>query len=132
EHGPAREVILRELGEDRSEIHLTVAERAEASGAIGPGLIAAIDPLASGRIELGILDVKHADALVVEVNVFEIVELLQHEVAGVEEDVAALMPPDALKEHLEGRAVMEILARMDLVADVHALGVEGVEDRPPA
>src|SRR5262245_49752173 len=45
QHGPAREVVLRELGEDRLEIDLAVAERAEAAGAIGPGLVAAIDSL---------------------------------------------------------------------------------------
>jgi len=39
---------------------------------------------------------------------------------------------DALEEHLEGRAVMQVLAGVDLVADIDALGIEGVEDRAPA
>ncbi len=39
---------------------------------------------------------------------------------------------DALEEHLEGHAVVQVLAGMDLVADVDAGFVEGVEDRAPA
>jgi hypothetical protein len=39
---------------------------------------------------------------------------------------------DALEEHLEGDAVMQVFARMDLVADVDAAILGMVEDRPPA
>ncbi len=114
------------------EIDLAVAERAEAAGAVGPGLETAIHALAARRIELRILDVKHSDTLVVDVDVFEIVELLQHEVAGVVEDVAALVTADAFEEHLEGRTIMQVFAGVDLVADIDALGIEGIEDRAPA
>ena len=64
--------------------------------------------------------------------IFEIVELLQHEVRRVVEDVAALVAADRLEEALEGRAVEQILAGMNFVGDVAAGLVEGVEDRPPA
>ena len=40
--------------------------------------------------------------------------------------------PTASEEALEGRAVVQVLAGVDLVADVHARLVEGVEDRAPA
>ena len=43
-----------------------------------------------------------------------------------------LWPFTALEEPLEGRAVEQVLAGMDLVADVDAGLVEGVEDRLPA
>ena len=36
-----------------------------------------------GRIEFGILDVKHPDPLVVDVDEAQVIELLQHEVARV-------------------------------------------------
>ena len=84
EDGPAGEIVLRQLGKDCGEIDLAVTERAEAAGAIDPGLIAAVDTLPAAGAELGILDVKHLDALVVEVDVFEIVELLQNKVARIE------------------------------------------------
>ena len=41
------------------------------------------------------------------------------------------MVADALEEHLVGHAVVQVLARVDLVADVHAGAVERVEDRAP-
>ena len=42
------------------------------------------------------------------------------------------MVADALEEHLEGDAVMQVFARMDLVADIDAVVVGMVEDRLPA
>jgi hypothetical protein len=49
----------------RIEIDLAVARRAEAAGAVDPGLIAAVDTGASVRPELGVLHVKGLDALVI-------------------------------------------------------------------
>ena len=46
--------------------------------------------------------------------------------------LAARVPVDPVEEHLEGRAVEQVLARMDLVADVDAVLLGEVEDRPPA
>ena len=62
----------------------------------------------------------------------EVVELLQQEVRRVVVDAAARMVVHALEEHLEGDAVEQVLARMQLEADAAAGLVEGVEDRPPA
>ncbi len=72
------------------------------------------------------------DALVVDVDVIEIVEALQHEVARIIEDVGARMVVHPLEEHLEGDAVVQILAGMDLVGSIDALLIEMVEDRTPA
>src|SRR5712672_1979853 len=110
EHRPAGIVVLCELREDRLEVHLTVAQGTEPAGAIDPRLEPAIHALPAGRIELGILDVEHADALVIEIDVLEIVELLQHEVAGIVQQIAALVTAQALEEHLERHAVVQILA----------------------
>ena len=50
----------------------------------------------------------------------------------VVDHVAPRVPVHPFEEHLEGRAVEQVLARMDLVADVDAGLVRGVEQRPPA
>src|SRR5690606_2365318 len=118
--GPAVEVVGRELREDALEVDLAVARRAEAAGAIDPALVAAVDALPARRIELGVLDVKHADALVIDVDVLEIVEALQDVVRRVEQHAGARMLARALVDHLVRHAVVQVLARMNLVADVDA------------
>src|SRR5256884_1443849 len=132
QHRPAGIIVLGELGEDRLEVHLAVAQRAEASGPIDPRLEPTIHALAAGRVELGVLDVEHADPLVIQVDILEIVELLQHEMAGIVQEIAALVPADAIEKHLERHAVVQILTGMDLEAEVDACFVERVENRPPA
>ena len=102
--------VLAELGEDRGEIDLPVAERTEAAGAVHPALVAAIDALPAGRIELGVLDVEHPDALVIDVDVVEIIELLQDEVARIVEQVGARVVLHPIEEHLVGDAVVQVLA----------------------
>src|SRR5579871_6663059 len=80
-NGPAREIIGRKLREDRLEIDLAVAERSIPSGALEPSLVAAIDALLRGGIELGVLDVEHLDPVVIGVDEAEIVHALLDEVA---------------------------------------------------
>src|SRR5881398_506277 len=79
QHRPAGIIVLGELGEDRLEVHLAVAQRTEPSGPINPRLETAVHALAAGRVELGVLDVEHANPLVIQVDILEIVELLQHD-----------------------------------------------------
>ena len=132
EHGPGIVIVLGELGEDRAEIDLSVAERAEPAGAVDPALIAAIDADAAGRIELRILHVERLDALVVEIDEGEIVELLQQEMARIVVDARARDGRRPRRRSARSGAVVKILAGMDFVADVAARLVECVEDRPPA
>src|SRR3569833_2492445 len=113
EHGPAVESILAQLREDRREIDLPIAQRAKAASAVHPALEAAIDALPAGRIELRVLDVEHPDSVVVNVDVVEIVELLQDEVARVVEQVRARVVLHPLEEHFVGDAVVEVLRRKD-------------------
>ncbi len=68
----------------------------------------------------------------IEIDILEIVELLQHEVTGIVEQIAALVTADALEEHLERHAVVQILAGMDLEAGVDPVFLEHVENRTPA
>src|SRR5580658_136175 len=93
-HRPAFEVVSRELGEDRLEIDLAVAERPVAPGALEPAFVAAVDALLRRRIELGVLDVEHLDAIAIGVDEAEIVEALLDEVARGVVDGAALVPAD--------------------------------------
>ena len=132
QHRPAVEIVAGEFREDGAKVDLAVAEAAEAPRPAQPILIAAVDAGASGGIELGVLHVKHLDALVVDVDERQIVELLQDEVARVVEDVGARMALHFLQEALESHAVVQILAWVDLVAAVHAVLLEDVENRPPA
>ena len=62
----------------------------------------------------------------------EVIELLQDEMAGVEEDVGARMIADAVEKHFEGRAVVEVFAGMDFEAEIDASFVKGVENGKPA
>src|SRR3546814_1386245 len=77
-------------------------------------------------------DVEHADPLVINVDELQIVERLQHIMAGIIEDVGARMIVDAREEAFEGHPVVQILAGMNLIGEVDPLFVESVEDRPPA
>lgn len=52
--------------------------------------------------------------------------------ARIEQDVAARMPADPLMEALEGGAVVQVLARVDFVAQIDSLFVAGIKNRAPA
>ena len=132
QHRPAIVVVLGELREDAGEIDLTVAQRTEAAGAVHPALEAGVHALLSARKELRILDVKGEDALVVEIDELEIVQLLQHEMRRVVVDAAALVVADALEQHLERDAVHDVFAGVQLEGDVDADFVGIVEDGLPA
>src|SRR5690606_14675409 len=86
EHGPALIAVLRELAEHLREIDLPIAGRAEASRSFHPVQVAAIHAGAATGAELRILHMEGANARVVVIDVRQIVQLLQHEVAGVIKD----------------------------------------------
>src|SRR5271157_2115202 len=132
EHRPGRIAVLRHLGEDAREIDLPVAERAEAARPVDPRRVARINALPAARIELGVLDVEGLDALVIDVDEIEIVELLQHEVRGIVINGAALVALQRCEKALEGRAIEDIFAGMKLIGHVDARLVERIEDRLPA
>lgn len=132
ENSPARKIVLSKLGKNGGEIDLAIAGGAEATGAAEPGLIAAVDALAAGGIKFGVFDVKHLDAGVVEINELEVIELLEDEVAGVEQNVGARMIANAIEEHFESSAVVKIFAGMNFEAEVHAGLIKGIEDGEPA
>ena len=52
--------------------------------------------------------------------------------AWIVENITARMVVDQRQKTLEGDAVVQIFPRMQLKADVHALLVEGIQNRPPA
>src|SRR5271168_3978233 len=75
---------------------------------------------------------KRFDALVVDVDEVDIVELLEQEMRGIVVDRATLVAADGLQKSLEGGAVKDVFAGMDFVSDVAARLLISVEDRPPA
>src|SRR6266446_2923589 len=132
EDGPAVEAVLRQFGKDSSEVHLPIAGRAKTPGAIDPWLISAVNALAPAGTKFRVFHVKHLDALVVEIEVLQVIELLENKVTGIEEDVAAGMIACALEKHFKGYAIVQVFAGMNLEAKVHSRGVERVQDGLPA
>ena len=74
---------------------------------------------------------KHLDPFVVDVDERQVVQLLQHEVAGIIENIRAPMLTRRLEKALESEPVMQILAGMNLIAAIHANFVEHIEYRLP-
>ena len=75
---------------------------------------------------------KHADVVAVDIDVREIVQLLQHEMARIEQHLAARVLADQRMETLEADAVMQVFAGVDLVAKVDAVFIADIENRPAA
>jgi len=123
---------LRETAEDRAKVDLAIAQAAEPARAIDPALIAAVDPAARRGAELGVLDMHHPHAIMVNIEKADIIHLLQVQMAGVIEDRRARVMIDRREEPLERDAVVEVLAGVKFIAQVDAVISAGIEDRPPA
>src|SRR5713226_5972797 len=82
QYRPSRKLILRQLGKYGAEIHLPIPRRTKPPRSIYPTLIPAVNALPSRRTKLRILHMKHLDAAVIHTNEFQIIKLLQHEMAG--------------------------------------------------
>src|SRR5690606_33309019 len=124
-------VVLRELGEDRLKIDLTIAQRTEPTRTIYPILIASVYATLSCGIQFRVLNVEHLDKLMIEVDVLEIIEMLQHKVARVVENVRARMFACSFPEALERHAIVKIFARVNFIANINACLVESIEDGKP-
>ena len=130
---PARIVVLRQLAEDATEVDLAVAQGAKAPGTIDPVLIPAVHTGSAGGIELGVLHVEGADALMVDVDEGQVVKLLQHEVAGIVENIRPRMAPDRSQEAFEGDPIVQIFPGVDFEAEIDSMLFKDIENRlPPA
>jgi hypothetical protein len=132
ENRPSGEIVLGEFREYRLKIHLPVAQRTKPAGAFGPRLVAAIDTLLARGTKLCVLYMEHLDAGVIKIYELEIVELLQQKMAGVVEQVAARVLPNAIQKHFERRSIVQVLARMNFKTEIDSGFVKGVEDRKPS
>src|SRR5262245_36643776 len=74
---PAVEACLRQQREHPPEIDLSVAQGTESSGSLRPRLIPAVDAHPAAGLELGVLDVEAGNALPVEFDELQIIQLLQ-------------------------------------------------------
>ena len=62
----------------------------------------------------------------------QIIHLLQHHMAGVEQDVATRVVAGEFQKAPEGCAIVQVFSGMQFIAEVHALLVKTIEDRCPA
>ena len=132
---PAGVIVLRHLREDRAEIDLAITERTEPARAFDPVAITAVDARLAGRTKLRVLHVEDLDALVIDIDEREVIELLQYVVTWIEQNVRAALSArsvQTLKKTLERHTVVQIFTRMQFVRDVHADFVERIENRCPA
>src|ERR1700674_656232 len=131
QYRPSRKVILRELGKYRTEINLPVSRRAKPPRTIHPALITSVNALPARRTKLRILHVKHFNALVVHLDEFQIIELLQHEMAWVIQHVASLMIARTLQKHFKSGPIMQIFTGMNLKAQIHSRLIKCIQDGTP-
>ena len=77
---------------------------------------------------------KRANPIMVKIQKLKIIQLLQNHVARVVQNIRALVLVHRFQKSLERHAIVKILARMQLVADIHARFIEkfriGVHRRP--
>src|SRR5690242_18353263 len=132
QHRPSIEIVLRQLGKNSAKIHLPIAERPEPPRAPNPRLVSAINSLSPRRMKLRVLHVKHFHSRMINVEKGHVVELLQNKMAGVEQNVAPFVSAYALQEHVECHAVVQILARMQLVTQINSGRVKCIQNRLPA
>src|SRR5690349_14037941 len=131
ERRPAVIAVTRKTAENAAKVDVTIAEAAKPSRPIEPVGIAAIDAAARTFDELGILDVKRRDAVMVTIDEAKIVEVLQAEMARIVLQFCTGMLVYGFEEALEGGAVMKVLAGMQLEAQVDVGLVGGIEQRTP-
>src|SRR5471030_264754 len=132
EHSPARKIILGHLRKDRPEVDLSVTQRPEAPRAIHPPRITAIYPLPAVRTKLRVLHMESLDAVVINIDELKVVQLLQQKMTRIEQDVRSRMSVHSGKKTIERHTIVQILARMQLVANIHTGLIEGIQQRPPA
>src|SRR5262245_17351290 len=130
--GPAVEARLGQQREHALEIDLPIAQGAEPAGSLRPRLVAAVDPHPAAGPELGVLDMEAGDALPVELDELQVIELLQQQVARVVVDARGRVVPCVLQEQLEGGAVEEVRPRMKLIPENTTVSAGHVEQRQPA
>src|SRR5437588_10756565 len=68
----------------------------------------------------------------VAVQVADIVQLLEHKMGWVVEDMHAWMVACSFQEAFKGDAVVQVLARMKLVGEVYAVIVSNIQEELPA
>ena len=94
QHRPTVIAIMAQLGENLCKIHLPIAQRTEAAGAFGPARIAAIHARFAIGPEFGVLYVESFDPFVIEIDELDVIELLQHKMRRIVQDIAARMVID--------------------------------------
>src|SRR5260370_10025897 len=131
QYRPPGKIILRQLGEYRPKTPLPLAGRTKPPRSIYPRLIAPVNALPPARTKLRILYMKHLDPFVIQIDELQIIELLQHEMAGIKKYIASRMLAHALQKHFKRHSVMQIFARMNLKTQIHSRLIECIQNGTP-
>ncbi len=75
---------------------------------------------------------EHLAPRVIQIDILLIVELLQHEVTWVIQEIAARMSSKQIEKYLERSAIVQVFTRMNLEASINAILIEDIEDRFPS
>src|SRR5690606_5534114 len=102
------------------KINLTIAQRAEPARPVYPILKTTVHTTFPRWIKLGILHMEHFDVRMIEINVLQIVQLLQHKMTWIVQDVYTWMVPRLFQKPFESDAIMQILTGVYLVAHIHS------------
>ena len=132
QHRPPAETGLRQQREHPFEVHLAIAQRAEPAGPAAPGLVPAVHPDPARGAKLRVLDVKGPDPLPVQLNKRQVVQLLQQKVARVVVQTGRRVVVHPVEEHLVGRPVVQVRARVEFIGERQTAVPGPVEQRPPA
>src|SRR5208282_6200089 len=112
-------------------VYLAVPRRTKPPGAVQPRLVSAINALLARSAKLRVLHVKHFNSRMVEIDKLQVVELLQHKMAGIVKQVAAGMLAHTFQEHFKRRAIVQILPRVNFKTKIDPGIVKRIKDRDP-
>ncbi len=76
EHRPACVADLRQLRENTLEVNLPISQAAEATRAVSPVLVAAVDTRLCSWVVFGVLYVERLDMIFVDIDVADVIQLL--------------------------------------------------------
>jgi hypothetical protein len=75
---------------------------------------------------------EHFNALMIQVDIFQVIQALQYKVRWIIQQVGTFVAFYLVKEHLVSDTIMQVFARVDLVAKVDAVVFVNIQYRCPA
>ena len=72
------------------------------------------------------------DEFVIVIDVFYIIELLQHKVTGVVKNIGSFVISSSFQKALKGHPIVKVFPWVDFITDINTILIEGVEYRQPS